>query len=69
MKYYFKKELKKEALKGRSIKYMAEQIGYSTPYMYDILNRVCGCEKKLAYCITKFLDAKAEIKDYFVNEI
>ena len=65
MKYYFKKELKKEALKGRSIKYMAEQIGYSKEHLYMLLNNDYGCTEKLALLITNFLDENANIENYF----
>ena len=63
MKYYFKKELKKEALKGLKINYIAEQLDYSVPYMYDIFNGVSSCNEKLVKRICEYLDIKKE--DYF----
>ena len=63
MKYYFKKEKKKEALKGLKINYIAEQLDYCVPYMYDIFNGVCSCNERLINKICDYLNVKKE--DYF----
>ena len=66
MKYYFKRELKKEALKGLKMNYISEQIGYSTPYLYDIFNGKCSANEKLASIICNYLKIKKE--DYFTKK-
>ena len=42
-----------------------EIIGLAQPTLSNILNRKVACRKVTAYCITKYLDEKAEIEDYF----
>lgn len=44
----------------------SEEIGIDRSYMSMILNKRRNCSKLVAYCITKYLDQEAEIKDYFV---
>lgn len=46
----------------------SEVIGITQPCLSNILNRKVACRKVVAYCITKYLDDNAEIKDYFVRE-
>lgn len=64
--YIFKKELKKDLLKGVTIRYLAEQIGISEVHLSKILNGVYGCKKTTAYCIVKWCNANKEIADYFM---
>ena len=40
-------------------------IGVSRVTLSNVLNRNCTCRKVVAYCITKYIDNNAEIKDYF----
>ena len=46
----------------------SEEIGISREYLTQIVNGKTTCTKKTAYCITKFLNGNAEIKDFFVRE-
>lgn len=64
--YIFKKELKKDLLKGVTIRYLAEQIGISEVHLANLLNGRYGCRKTTAYCIVKFCDENKEISDYFI---
>ena len=43
-------------------------IGCDRSYLSLILNRKRSCTKRLAYFITKYLDAEKEILDYFDYE-
>ena len=43
----------------------SKEIGIDRSYMSMILNKRRNCSKLVAYCITKYLDQEAEIKDYF----
>ena len=63
--YRFKIEKKYELLKGRKINASALEIGLSREYMTDVLNDRRFCSKLVAYCITKFSNENAEIKDFF----
>lgn len=66
--YKFKKELKNEALKGRTITYLANEIGITKVYLTNILNGKRECSKVVAYSITKVLNNEKELKDYFVKK-
>ena len=44
---------------------MAEEIGLHPDTIRKTINGSFACSKLIAYCITKFLDKDAEIKDYF----
>lgn len=68
MDYKFKTELKKQLLKGRTIKYVSEQIGYERSGLTKILNGKSKCKKLTAYCIVKFCDNAREIENYFIKE-
>lgn len=43
----------------------SEIIGLSQPTLSNILNRKVYCRKVVAFSITKYIDDKAEIEDYF----
>lgn len=43
----------------------SKEIGVSREYLTDVLNGKKDCSKILAYCITKYINPKAEIKDLF----
>lgn len=64
--YMFKKINKKDVLNGRTITYMAKEIGITNQYLTNIFNHKISCSKLVAYCITKFLNSNAEINDYFI---
>lgn len=40
-------------------------IGCDRSYLSQVMNRQRTCSKKVAYCITKYLDSEKEILDYF----
>lgn len=40
-------------------------IGITQPCLSNILHGKVACRKVVAYCITKYLNKDAEIKDYF----
>ena len=60
--YKFVKEV--TAIKNKST--ASKAIGISRVYLSNILNGNVLCSKPVAYCITKFINKEAEIKDYFV---
>lgn len=43
----------------------AKVIGISRQYLNDIVNGRSDCSKKVAYCITKFINKDKEIEDFF----
>lgn len=44
---------------------MAEEIGLHPDTVRKVVNGSFACSKLIAYCVTKFLNKEAEIKDYF----
>lgn len=59
--YRFKENIEIEINKTKASKV----IGITRQHLTNILNKRKNCTKVLAYCITKYLDYNAEIKDYF----
>lgn len=55
----------KEAFKMYNKIQAAKVIGLHVDTLRRILNKTQDCTKLVAYAITKFLNSKAEIKDYF----
>ena len=47
---------------------MAKVIGLNPDTLRRVINGKQECSKRVAYCITKFLDDEAEIEDYFVKK-
>lgn len=45
-----------------------EIIGLCQPTLSNILNRKVLCRKVTAFSITKYIDANAEIEDYFIKK-
>ena len=43
----------------------SKEIGVSREYLTDVLNGKKDCTKILAYCITKYINPNAEIRDLF----
>lgn len=66
--YKFKTELKKEMLEGRTITYLANQIGFSKNALTNILNGKNTTKKTTAYIISKMFNSDKEIEDYFTRE-
>lgn len=46
----------------------SEVIGITRPHLTNILNGKIGCTKPVAFCIVKYLDADAEIEEYFIKK-
>lgn len=63
--YIFKKETLENVGFSKTQKMMAEIIGVSESYFSKILNSKRKCSKVLAYAITKTLNEKSEISDFF----
>lgn len=63
--YIFKENEKAKILEGRTITYVANKIGVTTPFLTSVLNGKRTCSKLVAYCIVKCLCQNAEIEDYF----
>lgn len=43
----------------------SKEIGITREYLTNVLNGKCDCSKLVAYCITKYINPKAEINDIF----
>lgn len=56
-------------IKFENQKRTAELIGIAPETLSRILSGRVGASKVLAYCITKYYDKEAEIKDYFEYEV
>ena len=48
-----------------NISEMGRIIGVTQPTLSRIIHRKVACRKVVAYCMTKYIDEKAEINDYF----
>ena len=57
-----KEEFKKNKTKSAKI------IGLDPATLIRITNGKQECSKLVAYCITKFLNSKAEIEEYFIQK-
>lgn len=62
--YYFRKDIKYKINQTLA----SEIIGITQPTLSKILNGKVACRKVVAFCITKYLDDKAEIEDYFIRK-
>lgn len=62
--YQFRKEFEIKINKTEASKI----IGITREHLTNILNCKKLCTKVVAYCITKYLDSKAEIEDYFIRK-
>ena len=58
----------KEVAKTYNKEQMAKVIGLNPDTLRRVINGKQECSKLVAYCITKFLDDKAKIEDYFVKK-
>ena len=56
----------KEVAKMYNKAEMAKVVGLNADTLRKVINGK-PCSKLVAYCITKFLNSEAEIKDYFVR--
>ena len=65
----FKKEKKKDLLKGRKISYLSENIiKCNKGYLTNILNGKKTCSKRLAKDIIDCIGDNEKIEDYFVEQ-
>lgn len=62
--YLFKKDTNIKINKTKA----SREIGISRVYLSNVLNCKVYCTKPIAYSITKFLNNKALIEDYFVKK-
>lgn len=63
--YYFKENVSNLIKKKYKARYIAEESGITETYLSLILNRKKHCPKRTALMITKSLDHKSNIEDYF----
>lgn len=63
------KENKLSYIKQFNLSQIAREIGITYVYLTNIIHNKKNCKKTVAYCITKFLDEKAEISEYFIEII
>jgi len=66
--YGFKTELKESLLNGRTITWVANEIGITTSHLINVLNGKRDCSKLVAYCVVKVCDNDKEIFDYFIRK-
>lgn len=43
----------------------SKEIGLTRQYLTNVMNQKQDCSKLVAYCITKYINPNAEIKDMF----
>lgn len=63
--YYFKENVSNLIKKKYKARYIAEESGITETYFSLLLNRKQHCPKRTALTITKILNNKAKIEDYF----
>lgn len=66
--FEFEKDKKEELLKGRTITYIANEVGISKEFLTSILNGKRNCSKLVAYSIVKACNSDSEISDYFIQK-
>lgn len=65
--YTFDINKREDFLKGRTITYLAKEIGIGKQYLCEVLLQKHKIKKPLAYIMTKMSDAEKEIEDYFIK--
>lgn len=63
--YKFNISKYKELLDGRTVRWLAKELGYGETVIYLILNGHKCCKKALAFAIVKTLNNDNLIEDYF----
>lgn len=63
--YWFKTEKYLEMLDGRTVEWLANQLGYSNVTLYNLFNGHKGCKKAMALAIVKTLNDSYQVEDYF----
>ena len=66
--YYFKTEMKEEALNGRTVAFLLTIIDINYSYLSRILNGKIHCSLKTAKQITKAIDENANTEDFFIKK-
>ena len=67
--YLFKKERRKDVLKGRTIRYLTNEkiVACTSVHLSNILNGKTPCSYLLAKNITECADADTTIDNYFID--
>ena len=63
--YKFKTEKYLELLDGRTVEWLAKQVGYTSVSLYYLFNGQRTCKKALAIAIVKTLNNKYKVEDFF----
>lgn len=66
--FMFKRTKKEELLKGRTISYIASEVGITKEFLTSVLNEKRTCSKTIAYCLTKISDSDKEINYFFTQQ-
>lgn len=65
--YKIKEDIAKIIKEKYKLSYLTKNAGVTRQHIYLILNKDQVCSKVVAYCITKCINANAEIEDYFIK--
>ena len=63
--YKFRKEKYVDLLNGKTVEWLANELGYTPTTFYLIFNGHKSVKKALALAIVKELDIKNEVEEYF----
>ena len=66
--YRFIIDKKEELLNGKTISWVAKNVGISRSYLTDVLNDKRTTTKMTAYCIVKSCNEDYEINQFFNNK-
>lgn len=64
---YVLNDKSKELLKNFKFKWVAKTIGINPNTLSQMVKKNKPCMKLTAYCLTKLLNANAEIDEYFIR--
>lgn len=65
---YILNDKAKELLSHFKYKWIAKTVGINASTLSAMVKKNKPCMKLTAYCLTKLLNADAEIEDYFIRE-
>lgn len=63
--YKFKTEKYLELLDGKTVEWLAKQLGYSNVSLYNLFNGHRTCKMAMALAIVKILNEKNEVEEFF----
>lgn len=63
--YLIKDGFKEKILNGRTITSIAKELGVTTGYINQVVNKRKACSKLVAYCLCKISNQDYEIDDCF----